>query len=153
MFCLKKEFELVHLAMPTLRSVVVASTLLALRCARFVPGGPRAGRARRAGARQADARRMSAPARPRPGVFGVGDARAPGTGSAVWARSRGPDFAGLGLPALRPRFAGAAGNRRAACDFERAAGEARQASAADRHRGRRDPADADTLPGAPVDEA
>ena len=44
------------------------------------------------------------------------------TVAAVRARGRGADLPGLGLPALRPRLAGAAGDGRAAGDAERAAG-------------------------------
>ena len=62
------------------------------------------------------------------------------TVAAVRARSRGADAARLGLPALRPRLAGAARDGRAAGDAERAPGEAGQAAAAGRHRQRGDAA-------------
>ena len=51
-----------------------------------------------------------------------GDARACRHRAAVRARSRSADPARLGLPALRPRLAGAAGHGRAAGDAERASG-------------------------------
>ena len=64
---------------------------------------------------------------------------------------RGADPAGLGLPALRPRLAGAAGDGRAAGDAQRAAAAAEEAAAAGRHRQRRDPAGADPVPRPPAD--
>ena len=58
---------------------------------------------------------------------------------------------GLGLPALRPRLPGPAGHGRAAGDAERAAGEARQAATAGRHRQCGDAAAADAVPDPPAD--
>ena len=60
---------------------------------------------------------------------------------------------GLGLPALRPGVAGAAGDGREAGDAQPPPGEERQAPAAGRHRQRRHSAAADAVPGPPAHAA